>query len=190
MFPTLPPPRFLLGWASERLERWEGGKEGCLLPPAGTCLRQASPGLCCLGVLQASCCQMGHFSSLTSLSFSTCATSSLSLNKIFPILFPWLNFAWSRFHKVGSNVKPFLKKSLLLTTKEWILNYIFIYFKLYFIFSAVAFLSLQKYIPKYIWLFMWNYLVNNSHFRVRSGACREQFAYSSIMAFAIVYITV
>lgn len=139
MFPTLPPPRFLLGWASERLERWEGGKEGCLLPPAGTCLRQASPGLCCLGVLQASCCQMGHFSSLTSLSFSTCATSSLSLNKIFPILFSWLNFAWSRFHKVGSNVKPFLKKESFADNKRmniklyislFILNYI-LYFQLW-----------------------------------------------------------
>ena len=75
-------------------------------------------------------------------------------------------------------------------TKEWMLNYICLNFNFNFIFSAMAFLSFQKYIPRHNWLFMWDYLVSNFHFRVRLGACRQRGANSSIMAFAIVYITV
>lgn len=132
--------------------------------------------LCCPGVGGGgSCCRVGHrFPLCQPCSSSTCAISSLTLSKISLILIFWLNFAWSRFHKVGSNFDGcqtiYKKRESFADQKKRILNYALFYIKLHVFCSGF---SLHSKIHSNLYLIVYLGFADDSHFRVGSGACRN-----------------
>ena len=103
-FPGFHCHRVSLGWPKDRWDDGEEGKKGFLLPSAGTCLKAS---LHCRRLLQPE----GTSTFLLDLSVLQDLCNKLSAPEWnIPILSFWLNFAWSKFHKVGSNVRLFLRK--------------------------------------------------------------------------------
>ena len=103
-FPGFYCHQVSLGWPKDRWDDGKEGKKGFLLPSAGTGLKAS---LHCRRLLQPE----GTSTFLLDLSVLQDLCNKLSAPESnIPILSFWLNFAWSKFHKVGSNVRPFLRK--------------------------------------------------------------------------------